>query len=57
MFGSRGDGDRGSAPQLKNHEAIWYLSNTGLDTMKNHQATKSTFNFGLSLARWVSYGT
>ena len=57
MFGSRGDGDRGSAPQLKNHEAIWYLSNTGPDTMKNHQATKSTFNFGLSSARWVSYGT
>ena len=46
MCGSRGDyGDRGSGPPpLKNHKNIWFLSNTGLDPLKNRKATKPAFN-------------
>ena len=42
MHGSRG-GDEGSKP-LKNHKNIGFLSNTGLDRLKNHKATKLAFN-------------
>ena len=42
MFGSRG-GNRGS-------RNIVFLSNTGLDDLKNHKATKPAFNIGPSLA-------
>ena len=37
-------GDRGSGPPLKNHKAIGFLSNTGLDPLKNHKATKPAFS-------------
>ena len=43
MCGSRG-GDRGSDPHLENHKTIGFLSNTGLDFLKNHKATKPAFN-------------
>ena len=39
MRGSR-RGDRGLDPLLKNHKNIGFLSNTGLDPLKNHKATK-----------------
>ena len=44
-------GDRGPDPPLKNHKNIRFLSNTGLDTLKNHKAAKPEFNNGPSLAR------
>ena len=45
MCGFRG-GDRGSGSlSLENHKTIGLiLSNTGPDTLKNHKATKPTFN-------------
>ena len=42
------EGNRGSAPPLKNHKAIGFLSNTGPDSHKNHKATKPAFNAGPS---------
>ena len=36
---------RGSGPpSLKNHTNIGFLSNTGLDPLKNHKVTKQSFN-------------
>ena len=43
-------GDRGSGPPLKNHKNIGFLSNTGLDPLKNYKATKPAFNVVPSLA-------
>ena len=37
MRGSRGR-DKGDGPSLKNHKNIRFLSNTGLDCLKNHKA-------------------
>ena len=47
MRGSRGGGGgRGSGPSLKNHKNIGFLSNTGMDPLKNHKPTKQAFNIG-----------
>ena len=35
MGGSRGGGDRGSGPPLKNHENIGFLSNNGPEPLRN----------------------
>ena len=47
MCGSR-RGGQGVLTPLKNHKNIRYLSNTGLDPLKNHKATctKPAFNVG-----------
>ena len=37
-------GGQGVRTPLKNHKNIGFLSNTGLDSLKNHKATKSAFN-------------
>ena len=37
----------------KSHKSIGLLSNTGPDFLKNHKATKPTFNVGPSSARLV----
>ena len=50
MCRSRG-GDRGSGPPLKNHKNIRFSSNTGLDPLKNHKATKQALYVGPSSAR------
>ena len=39
---------------LKNHKDIRFLSNTGMDPMNNHKATKPAFNDGPLL---VVFGT
>ena len=46
--GSRGG--RGSAPRLKNHKNIGFLSKTGPDPLKNHKTTKPSFNVRSSSA-------
>ena len=38
--------DPEGGPTLKNHKNTGFLSNTGLDPLKNHKATKPEFNFG-----------
>ena len=38
-------------PSPRNHKNIGFLSNTGLDPLKNHKATKQAFNVGSSSAR------
>ena len=40
-MGARGAGGQGAGHPLKN---IGFLSNIGLDTLKNHYATKPAFN-------------
>ena len=37
-------------PSLENRKYVGFLSNTGLDPLKNHTATKSAFNVGPSSA-------
>ena len=46
------DPEGGGGPDLplKNHKNIGFLSNTGPDPLKNHNATKPTFNVGPSSA-------
>ena len=46
--GGGGGGGQGSGlPRpLENHKAIGFPSNTGLDPLKNHKATKPAFNVG-----------
>ena len=48
-------GDMGSGPPpppLKNHKAIGFSSNTGMDLLKkNHKVTKPALNVGPSLVR------
>ena len=46
MHGSRGG--TGVRTTLKIHKGIGFLSNTGLDPLKNHKATKPAFNVGTS---------
>ena len=41
----------GPAPRLKNYKNIGFLSNTGPDLIKKHQATKPAFNVGPVSAR------
>ena len=41
-----GGGVGGPDPLLKNHKNVGSLSNTGLDPLKNHKATKSAFSDG-----------
>ena len=45
MCGSKGGGGGGAEKSQKN---IGFLSSTDPDSMKNHKATKSAFNVGLS---------
>ena len=47
--GGRGRGSR--TPPPKKTQSIGFLSNTGLDALKNYKATKLTFNVGQSSAR------
>ena len=47
-----GGGGRGSPPPpLKNRKNIGFLSNSGPDSLKNHEATKPETNIGPSAAR------
>ena len=46
-----GGGGRGSGPPLKNHKNIGFLSNSGPDPLKNHEATEPVFNVGPLSAR------
>ena len=46
-----GGGGGRTPPPLKNHKNIGFLSNSGLDPMKNYKATKPAFNVGPSSAR------
>ena len=39
-------GTEGPDPLLENHNNLGLLSNTGLDPLKNHKATKPAFNVG-----------
>ena len=39
----------GGTSGLENHNFIRFLSNTGPDPLKNHKATKTSFNVGPSL--------
>ena len=39
------------SPPLKNHKNVGFLSNTGPDPLKNHNATKPAFNVGPLSAR------
>ena len=41
---SEGGGGIGSGPPCKNIKKIRFYSNTGLDPLKNHIATKPAFN-------------
>ena len=51
MRGSRSV-DMGSGPlPPENHKTIGFLSNTGLDPLKNNKATKAAFNVEPSSAR------
>ena len=44
-------GGMGVRTPMKNHKNIGFLSNTDPDSLKNHNATKPTFDFnGVSLA-------
>ena len=49
MYGSRGEA--GGLFPLKSHKIVGFLSNTGPDPLKNHEATKSAFNVWPSSAR------
>ena len=49
--GGGGGGGQGVWTPLKNHKNIGFLSNNGLDPLKNHKATKPEFNVGPSSAR------
>ena len=51
MRGSRGGGGWMSGPPLKNHKAIGFLGDTGLDPLKNYNAIKPAFNVRSSSAR------
>ena len=49
--GSRGGGDRGSGPPLKNRKNIGFICNAGPDPLKNHKASEPAFNVVPSSAR------
>ena len=51
MPGSRGGGDMGSGPPLKNLKNIGFLSNTGAGYPEILKATKPAFNVWPSSAR------
>ena len=44
------EGVTGGLDPLKNHKNIGFLSNTGLDTLKDYKATKPALNVGPSSA-------
>ena len=44
----------GTPHPLKNHKNIGFLSNTGLDPLKNHKTTKPAFNVGPSLTHHLN---
>ena len=44
--GGGGGGNRGSGAPLKNHKNIGFISNTGLDPLKNHKAIKPALILG-----------
>ena len=44
-------GTGGPDPQLRKSQNIGFLSNTGPDPIKNHEATKQAFNVGPSSTR------
>ena len=46
--GGGGGVARVSRPHLKNHKIIGFLSNIGLDALKNHKATMPASNAGQS---------
>ena len=46
-----GGGWAGDPVPLKNCKNIGFLSNSGPDPLKNHEATKPAFNVGPSLSR------
>ena len=48
MDPEHGTGDLDPPPE--NHKAIWFLSNTGPDPLKNHKATRLALNVGSSSA-------
>ena len=48
MRGSRVEGTEVPDLNLNNHKAIGFLSNTGLDTLKNCKDNNSAFNVGQS---------
>ena len=48
--GGAGGLDPPPPPKKKNDKNKVFLSNTGLDPLKNHKATKPAFNVGPSLA-------
>ena len=50
MDGSRGDTGGPDTPPLENRKNIGSFSNTGLNPLKNHKATKPAFNVGPSSA-------
>ena len=39
-------GDRGYGPHSKNHKNVGFLTETDLDPLENHKATKLAFNVG-----------
>ena len=45
------EGWEGDPDPPVNHKNIGFLSNTGLDPLKNHKATKAAFNVGPTMAR------
>ena len=48
---------QGTGPPLKIHKTIGFLSNTGLDPLKNHKATKPAFHVRPTSAfRWRADG-
>ena len=51
MRGTRGGVGTGVQTPLETHENIGSLSNTGLDPLKYHKATKPSFKFGPLPAR------
>ena len=51
MCGSRGGGDRGSGPPLKNRKNIGFLRNIGPDPLYDHKAYEPAFSDGPPSAR------
>ena len=46
MGGGGGGGGSPDPHPPGNHKAIGFFSNTGLDPLENHKATKPAFNIG-----------
>ena len=50
-----GGGGAGGPDPVKNHKNIGFSSNTCVDSLKNHKATKQAFNVGPSSARLMAF--